>query len=365
MGSASRVTLAALFMLGACASNEADVSVAEPAAKALSFDMAQSCAGITFPVGPESMFMVNRRRGWGDTENADLHPAAQFGEVYSFSTRDSRLGGLSGAEFLDKDTLIAVSDMGALVFLNLEDWGEELVSSVGSVGYLRDETGKIISGKKNADSEGLAFDGETLFVSFERNHRILAYDVLNCDLSALALPVAEFSETGFGVGFSVEDNNGLEAITLVGDHLLIGLEARDPRGLERMALFKPRQAEPIAFTLEARLPEIMQLTGLDYVSGAEGAPGRLYSLYRSYDPIRGNRNAVFVTPFDETGPQGEPQLILKWGKELTIDNYEGIVVRDGGDTSDEIFLIADDNFNSRQKTLIGSLIFDYKAGLAD
>jgi hypothetical protein len=70
-------------------------------------------------------------------------------------------------------------------------------------------------------------------------------------------------------------------------------------------------------------------------------------LFRSYDPIRGNRNVL-------SWKNGEKEIVLT--RPLAVDNYEGITVTDLGKGKARVWIVSDDNFNPQQRTLL--LAFD-------
>ena len=56
-----------------------------------------------------------------------------------------------------------------------------------------------------------------------------------------------------------------------------------------------------------------------------------------------------------TGELSDAEIILHFGKPLTIDNFEGIAVQRQADGTDRIFIVSDDNFSDRQRNLFGVL----------
>jgi len=70
-----------------------------------------------------------------------------------------------------------------------------------------------------------------------------------------------------------------------------------------------------------------------------------YLLFRAYDAERGNRNII-------RGPSIEFEL----APPLNIDNFEGLAVENIKAGSTRLYLVSDDNYSARQRTLL--YVFD-------
>jgi len=347
--------LSGLALLVGCASNEPAAPVSKLAPDALSDAIAASCPEDVGYILPEKISVSATSLDWSETPEkttkalGSLIPKALF----ELNSDDSRFGGLSGMDLLDDDTLIMTADDGSLIWLDF-DPDTLIPSDIAYIAGLRDETGGMIDGKLDADSEGLAWNGETLFVSMERNHRILAYDIEGCGSAARGIPVLSFAPDGFGLGKAIHENRGMEALAQrEGSELIAGLETNSDGS--PIGIFSGPDARDFALRLPS--PEITMLTGLDIVP-VEGGPDRLYAVFRSYDPIRGNRIAIGAVAFDDTGPIGEMEQLALWGTEVMVDNFEGITARSISETHDQILIISDNNFSSRQKTLLA--VFEHE-----
>ncbi|MEL7219265.1 MAG: peptidylprolyl isomerase, partial [Pseudomonadota bacterium] len=74
--------------------------------------------------------------------------------------------------------------------------------------------------------------------------------------------------------------------------------------------------------------------------------GTCYVLFRSYRPDYGNRAAIL-----ELSPRNETKLLAEFAPPLTVDNFEGIAVRQHfGKTF--LYLASDNNFSNRQRNLL-------------
>ena len=66
-----------------------------------------------------------------------------------------------------------------------------------------------------------------------------------------------------------------------------------------------------------------------------------YFLFRAYDREAGNRNII----------RG-PDIEFKLAPPLNVDNFEGIAVQKEATGTTRIYLVSDDNYSSRQRTLL-------------
>lgn len=268
------------------------------------------------------------------------------------------LGGLSGLEFVTDKNLLAVSDAGTLFEFSLTETSEGKlgVSSDFRSHGLYDARGKRLKGKRAADAEGLDWKDGRLLVSFERDHRVLTYDVASCGFSARGIPIATFDGQVDGRSRPIDSNRGMEGLVSFGDSLVVALESAG-KDMVQSARFTPG-ADRLAFQ-ETLLPAsgLKLLVGLDGYIDAEGRQ-RIYSLRRSYDPIRGNRIALY-----ETIVGVDSFFIAELAGPMTVDNFEGISVLPLADDLVRIAIVSDNNFSDRQRTLL--MFFDHTPSLPE
>lgn len=91
-----------------------------------------------------------------------------------------------------------------------------------------------------------------------------------------------------------------------------------------------------------------ELAGRNAVpTGADCAgDGTCYILFRSYSPDRGNAAAILAL-----GPDNETKTLAALLPPLTLDNFEGIAVREEQGRT-YLYIVSDNNFSSRQRTLM-------------
>jgi hypothetical protein len=265
---------------------------------------------------------------------------AQLAGAWHLTANDPNFGGLSGLDVMRGGSLLAVSDAGAFVWIGI-DPESGTPDGLGSIGYMRGADGAMLSGKKQGDSEGLAFRDGLALVSFEREHRIEAFDLEGCGVAARAALVANLPRRVDGQ--RVPENKGAEALMLFGDgQLRAGYEFRVSGG------------SPGALVMEDGSLNQIEYSGQpsDYLQVGIDREGDLTAqLFRAYDPLRGNRNLVYVY-----GPDGMVAK-LTIAKPLPADNFEGVAFGKSPEGKTRLWLISDDNFNTeKQRTLL--LAFD-------
>jgi len=281
----------------------------------------------------------------------------------ALSSENPDFGGFSGLLCSDQDhgeKLIAVTDQGnitsfsaiydAMGHLAAVQTLESLTKGHGQNGFqrLKTETGQKLSLEKTEkDSESLTRTADgTLFVSFERNHRVLFYPQGRVDQAAQRLPLPKSLQ-------NAPDNGGLEAIeTLRNGELLILTEALRGKGQNQfqgwVGSLEGQNWRSVVF----QSAENFQPTGLTRLSD-----GRLVSVERvPYIPLIGVRVRLRLLDIEDALAQGTPlageELIRLEGPDLA-DNFEAICSFTGKDKKQHLLILSDDNFNKKyQQTLL-------------
>lgn len=244
------------------------------------------------------------------------------------------IGGISSLEWHD-GALHAVADDGRWLILTPEDVGLRMVdiSSV-TIGDLRDVKGAKLGAKTRGDAEALTRlpTGEWL-IAFEQEHRIWQY----AELGGSAVDPAGRSDVAAMVALvaSAEPNRGLETMAASDNTLLACGEWVDPARpncVLATAFGAPR------FHLPA--PEGIAEAGGVPTDAACKADGTCYVLFRSFNPGEGNRAAIVAL-----APNADAKTLAVLAPPLTLDNFEGLAVReDQGRTF--LYLVSDDNFRN-------------------
>jgi hypothetical protein len=277
--------------------------------------------------------------------NSALPASVTFAHGWSLTSGNENFGGLSGLETLPDGGLLSVSDAGAFVWIGLSDSEPD---GTGKLAYMLGPDGKQLSGKTQGDAEGLALRDAIALVSFERDHRIEAFDLGECGAAARAAHVARLP---FEVsGKPIDENQGAEALSILpAGTLKFGLESLfggpSPLGIILA------NGDGVLTGDMAPSPGGYSLVGLDEAVDASGMPVTV-TLYRSYDPIRGNRNIV-------TWSTSDLQIELK--RPMMVDNFEGVAAEFIDNDTLRIWLISDNNFSVRQQTLLYAFDVDTSA----
>ncbi len=297
---------------------------------------------------------------------------------YELNSMDPRFGGLSGIEVLDDGNLLAISDKGYFVWIDMDRDGVR--PTAARLSTMRDAGGQPMAGIAGDGAEGLAVNGGMALVSFEGNHRVLAFDVGRCAAAArgtpivfdsFGLPLSEaFEESRITVG----ENDGSEPLAVTQDwYLFMGIEKKSGRINSLSA--RPIEAEP-DFDLRVGV-DAPEFAGIDVLPGSKGngsaraflvhrAPGgkdgaaRIMQtdLHRYEDQTRGRgisrgeMEARAKQRYSETGWRELAQL----DQAGLFDKFEGIAAKELSDGRVRLYLISDDDYSDSNRTTL--MIFD-------
>jgi hypothetical protein len=265
---------------------------------------------------------------------------------------DEGFGGLSGLEVLDNNRLLAVSDDGKWfeAHLLLDDDGALVGAEDFRVAFMRDEHGEVFAHKRAGDAEDLAQMPDGRFaVSFEQTQTIRFYD-LNRDGPF----GAAVSGPPLDAVARLPRNEGLEALTALSDgSLLAGAEGE---GRRSTPLWRARPDEDEAPVLmRFPLQHGFALTSMDRLP-----EGGVVALERFYAPVIGARARIVRFPESALGGERESldgiEELGSISPPLTVDNFEGVSAVRAASGATRIYVVSDNNFSSRQRTLL--LAFD-------
>lgn len=294
--------------------------------------------GYTSPI-PLEISATPIELGPADEVASRLPEGASFAGGWELTADHENFGGLSGLAMDGNGNLFAVVDDGAFVWIDLKDSAPD---GTGQLAYMLGADGNLLQGKSLGDAEGLAVRNGLAIVSFERTHRISAFDLDACGAAAREALISPLPNTF--AGRLVDTNRGAEALAVTPQgNILFGYETvedgHSPIGAVA-ALQNAGWTEEVAPN-----PAGYAFVGFD--TARVGETEETFWLFRSYDPIRGNRNVL-------SWQDGEKEIVLT--RPLAVDNYEGVTVQDLGNGMARVWIVSDDNFNPSQRTLL--LAFD-------
>ena len=269
--------------------------------------------------------------------------------------QNNPIGGLSALAW-DKDDkeLYAVSDKGHLVRMKIEGSDQSPAITLISSHELNGENGPL-NGKEWRDAEGLGLENHDngiqgdsrLWISFERNPRVLVTDKQGAWLESNALDDRLTTIANYR-----SPNSSLEALTgntrfgwITGSEL--GLNDKHPElhHLSTLDGSKKWFFEPLPYPNSS-------LTGLATMDDST-----VLILERAFlsqvDPLYiGIRKLNLENCNEESICAAENLLIMNSHLHGPLDNFEGITLING-----KVWIISDDNFSDKQKTLLMSLKF--------
>ncbi len=247
---------------------------------------------------------------------------------------EEKVGGISGLEWHD-DALWAVSDDGRWLRIEPNEANGELRDLYGiEIGPLLDDRGKKFRRKEDANAEAniRTPDGGWL-IAFEQDHRIARYAAFAKDAAIPDTTPAAAAALTLVSGAS--GNSGLEALA-IGPAGLLACAEIATQGINNCVRIQNGVAT--AFQLLAP-PALAQHNGAP-TDAACADDGTCYVLFRSYRPGQGNRAAIV-----ELAPDNSARTLAVLTPPLTLDNFEGLAVRDQY-SKRYLYLASDDNFNN-------------------
>lgn len=264
---------------------------------------------------------------------------------------DGRFGGLSSLWLSpDAQRAVAVSDEGHWVAFSVEydQEGDLLRAGQARLGPLLEPDGRSLAGSKDwGDAEGLAVlpTGEVL-VSFERQHRLNRYRGLP--------PAGRPIQSALPGDHEPGANEGMESLAVLPDGGLLAISeglAAEIDGTEAWQGFVADDSDAPVWR-SFYIPKDADLAPVDAGIGPAGR--YLYWLERGFSLIGGLRVKLKRAPLDLAlaGALLRPEELAFLKSPLTMDNLEGLWLREGPGGETLITLLSDDNFNPPQRTLL-------------
>lgn len=277
---------------------------------------------------------------------------------FSLSSTSPYFGGFSGLAIDAKgEHLLAVSDAGIWMLAELGYKESNFVSVKHvKIGPLTSMDGKPLALSSHRDAESIAlqagkFFGNTAFVSFERKHRIVPYEIKKSGLKRKPGYTKLPNKLTAGLK-NLGDNQGLEAIEFIrsgkrkGSLIVFPERLKNKSGNLKGWIIRDGKSKPL---------KVERLKGFDITGIAALPDGGMILLERRFRVSEGVQMRLRRINANSIKPdhllKGET-LIEVHGSTYNIDNMEGIAVHSSKSGETIITLIADDNYNMFQRTLI-------------
>ena len=254
---------------------------------------------------------------------------------------EEKIGGISSLEWNEEESrFYAVDDEGHWLTIEPDELDGRLIDVLDLArGELGDERGRRLRDKERADSEAItrAPDGGWL-VTFEREHRVWRY----ADFDGAAEPATSAeAAAALDLVSTADPNGGLETFAY-GSQTMIACGEWAEAG--RANCVYGSMGGVTRFELAA--PPPLAEHGGAPTDATCADDDTCYVLFRSYKPGEGNRAAIV-----ELAPDAEPRVLATFLPPLTLDNFEGLAVREQFGKR-YLYVISDNNFSDNQRTLL-------------
>lgn len=264
----------------------------------------------------------------------------------SLTSEDAMFSGISGIEVLDDNRLIAITDNGDWIEarLDLDEAGALIGVGDAQMALMRNEQGEPFPQKAAGDSEDIAQMRDGRFaVAFEQTQSIRIYDLNRDGPFGAAAPGPRLQ----GVR-RLPKNQGLESIVAAenGD-LIVAAEGGRGRGVPVW------RAPPDAQTRVGAVSRYPLDLGYAVTSLDRLPDGDFVALERFYAPVVGGR--ARITRFSEADlveRAVQPRELARIEPPLPLDNFEGIAAIEMPNGVTRLYIVSDNNFSTRQRTLL-------------
>ncbi len=242
---------------------------------------------------------------------------------------EEEIGGISGLEWFE-GALWAVSDNGRWLKIVPDESNARLLDLYSiDMGPLLDLDGKKLKKKEQTDAEAITrFPSGGWAVAFERNHRSLRYDTLT---EPARIEVTDGLDKLGALG----PNEGVETYASYSEG---GVLCAERHSAGEANCLRVRRRDEQAFELIP--PPTLADHGGVPTDAAGAQDGICYILFRCYTPGYGNRAAIV-----ELSPENEARALAIFDAPLTVDNFEGLALREQFGKR-YLYVASDDNFNN-------------------
>jgi hypothetical protein len=221
----------------------------------------------------------------------------------------------------------------------------------GLIGPLHGPDGQRLAGKADTDAESMAAlrDGSVL-IGFEQKHRIWRYppgsEATGGGMDGKPVPFG--APNGIALAPA---NAGLECIALLNDGRLLLISEDLKRDPDKVAAWIGVPSGAAYVWQDVSYP----IVGRFRPSDAASLPnGDVVVLERSYTQVEGVRVRVMRLRHGDIVASGSlrPEELALLQAPVITENLEGVSALRGGNGETLLWLIADDNFNPLQRTIL-------------
>ena len=195
---------------------------------------------------PFDIRLIEAERGSQSARDQNLKGLRLVG-AWQMESDKTNFGGLSGLDVLPSGTLLAITDRGGFAWIEL-DPETGLPNGDGAMTWMSNSEGDYLMQVSVSDAEGLSYRDGLALVSYERTHRIEAFAIDRCGNSARAARVADLNR--LVDGSTLGRNRGAEGLALDGDSLVVGFEKHRNGGSPYGTLLENGSIDLIGYTTQ-------------------------------------------------------------------------------------------------------------------
>lgn len=256
-------------------------------------------------------------------------------------------GALSALHVLDdRARVLGVADTGFWWQATIERAADGRVTGLSGVSMW--EMTEFGSGKWETDAEGITVGGDTIYVSFERRHRIAEYST-----GADGFPVLERQKEPPVPLHELRQNRGFETIAIAPDTTAFpgALVGVSEKSLDRNRNIMGFVRKPDGTSFEFSVKRIGEF---DITDGAFLPDGDLVVLERRFNLMDGVAMRLRRIPGEslEKGATVDGEIMLEADLLYQIDNMEGLSITVDPDGTPRLTLVSDDNHSILQRNLL-------------
>lgn len=266
------------------------------------------------------------------------------GLVLSSSHAD--FGGISAMRFTDNDgSFVALTDKARVITgVLVREGGRPAKIVNAAITRIKAANGRTITGARDKDSEALEIMGGRFIVGYERNDRLVTFNMKKRKLIAVGKSAAIDLNT-----FEFADNRGPEAIALnpkTGELFVFAEHSLDDAGNHRGFVFRDNKLE--------RKNSVRASDGYSLTDAQFQADGSLILLERYFNPFTGVFMRLrLINPDDVSSDKPlDGPVLIEAGPRYEIDNMEALALSTSESGAVRLTLVSDDNFSDRQRTIL-------------